>query len=61
MFQFAFVAELFKFNARGPPFVPAEQFANRRATALGDAGPLPCYLRLIKSKFPYLGEDPQTP
>lgn len=43
MFQLAFVAELFKFNARGPPFEPLLQLPNRRATALGDAGSLPCY------------------
>lgn len=41
MFQLAFVAVLFTFKARKPSFVPLLQLPNRRATARGDADPLP--------------------
>lgn len=44
MFQFAFVATLFKFRARGPSFSPLLQLPNRRATAQGDAVPSPSFI-----------------
>jgi len=44
MFQLAFVAVLFQLRARGPPFRPLLQLPKRRATAPGDAGPLPLFI-----------------
>ena len=44
MFQFEFVAVLFRLRARGPSFRPLLQLPNRRATARGDTDSFPCYL-----------------
>lgn len=38
MFQFAFVAELFRFIARRPPFAPLLQLQNRRVTQTKEQG-----------------------
>ncbi len=67
MFQFAFVALLFQFRARGPQLRPLLQFPNRRQTPQGDAAPIPLYFVFIfyaASKLRYLlGEcfAPQAP
>lgn len=65
MFQFAFEAVLFKFNARTPSMRPLLQLPNRRATAQGDADPIPFYKNPLQFTFCKvqisLGEDPQTP
>lgn len=50
MFQFAFVAVLFKFKFRGPSFSPLLQLPNRRATAPTDAVFLPCYFILLSAQ-----------
>lgn len=52
MFQFAFVAVLFKLRARGPSIKPLLQLPKRRATARGDVDFLPCYYEF----FIFLGE-----
>lgn len=57
MFQFAFVALLFQFRARGPQLRPLLQFPNRRQTPQGDAAPIPLYFVFIfyaASKLRYL-------
>ena len=66
MFQFAFVATLFKFRARGPSFSPLLQLPNRRATAQGDAVPSPSFIHfsdLFSVAIISLGEccAPPTP
>ena len=55
MFQFAFVAALFQFRARGPPLLPLLQLPNRRATAQADAGFIPCYIYFLRSSQNYEG------
>ena len=60
MFQFAFVAVLFQFRARGPQLRPLLQFPNRRQTPPGDAVPIPLYFVFIfyaASKLRYLLEE----
>ena len=65
MFQFALEAVLFKFNAREPQIDPLLQLPNRRATAQGDADPIPFYKNPLQFTFCkvqiLLGESPQTP
>lgn len=51
MFQFAFEAVLFKFNAREPQMPPLLQAPNRRATAQDDADPIPFYKNPLQFTF----------
>ncbi len=63
MFQLAFVATLFRLSVRGPSFRPLLQLPNRRATARGVAGFIPCYylIFLLIYAGSFRGEDPRSP
>lgn len=61
MFQFAFVAALFKLSARTPSIRSLFALPNRMATAT-DTDSSPCFIFLLYWPLKVsLGEDPQTP